>query len=85
MYLIIFLQGVYYHDLQIRVGTTSIWKDMAVCGLFNETAQLGKTYGIQCITCLVGQFVTFKIVENFDGGTVKTNQLSLCEVSVFGM
>lgn len=77
-----FLEEYLYHDLQIRIGETTNWEDMTICGIFDKAAELGKTYGIQCPTCLLGQYVTFKIVE---GGTATSNQLSLCEVSVFGM
>ncbi|XP_062606506.1 uncharacterized protein LOC134268287 [Saccostrea cucullata] len=87
-HILLLTRGDYYaeylHDVEVRVGHMTTWENMDTCGMFNKTAELGQTYKIKCTSCLVGKFVTVRILGDKmmhgDGG----NQLSLCEVTVWG-
>ncbi|XP_062617397.1 uncharacterized protein LOC134279070 [Saccostrea cucullata] len=74
----------YVHDVEVRVGHVATWENMTTCGMFNGTAEPGQTYKIQCASCLVGQFVTVRIVGDKMMHVYGGNQLSLCEVTVWG-
>ncbi|XP_062602742.1 uncharacterized protein LOC134264456 [Saccostrea cucullata] len=85
--------GHWLHSVEIRVGMSSSWSEMKVCGRFDGPSQTGQNHTIKCETepALYGTYVTVKIVrpnyitveESADASGGK-NALVLQEVVVNG-
>nr|XP_034306246.1 uncharacterized protein LOC117682554 [Crassostrea gigas] len=54
--------GDWIHNLEIRVGNSSVWTEMTTCGTYPGPSETGAIITIECRPSRYGRYVTLKIV-----------------------
>ncbi|XP_052676245.1 uncharacterized protein LOC128157693 [Crassostrea angulata] len=82
--------GDWIHNLEIRVGNSSVWTEMTTCGTYPGPSETGDIIVVDCRPSRYGRYVTLKIVQlNFitddSNANNGNNVLVLEEVVVNGL
>ncbi|XP_052680018.1 uncharacterized protein LOC128160703 [Crassostrea angulata] len=78
--------GDWIHNLEIRVGNSSVWTEMTTCGTYPGPSETGDIIVVDCRPSRYGRYVTLKIVKlNYITDDSNNNVLVLEEVVVNGL